>query len=272
MTATRDSKSSGPAANGSTDPNRPLPYPRVVPAPIEPAEFEDATGPGRRRFLTWAIAAPTLVVGTSLLPGMANPQAAGAAIPAVPEQADLFDLGDLQDLAAMPTSNLITVTVGTDGVATFALPRAEVGQGITTSTAMLIAEELDLPLSKVKVTLADSRPELLFNQLTGGSNTTTSTYKAIRTAAAHARARLVEAAAKQWGVPASSLTTSSGVVKSRTGKSATYGSLTIAAAASRSTLLQSPLKPPSEFKIIGSRRIESTRAPRSPAASSSRST
>ena len=38
-----------------------------------------------------------------------------------------------------------------DGTASFALPRAEVGQGLTTSIAMLIAEELDLPLAKVRV-------------------------------------------------------------------------------------------------------------------------
>ena len=89
--------------------------------------------------------------------------------------------------------------VNKDGTATFALPRAEVGQGITTSTAMLIAEELDLDISKVTVTLADARPELLFNQLTGGSNTTRSTYTAVRTAAALARARLVDAAAAAVG-------------------------------------------------------------------------
>ena len=46
------------------------------------------------------------------------------------------------------------------------------GQGITTSTTVITADEIDLPMDKVVVTLADSRPELLFNQLTGGSSTT----------------------------------------------------------------------------------------------------
>ena len=50
----------------------------------------------------------------------------------------------LLTLAAAPTAALITVTIGSDGRASFALPRAEVGQGIVTSTAMIIAEELDL--------------------------------------------------------------------------------------------------------------------------------
>jgi isoquinoline 1-oxidoreductase beta subunit len=109
----------------------------------------DRSGVGRRNFLSWAIAAPTLMVGTSLIAGTAHPQPADASIPAIPEPADLFDLTDLLNLAALPTSNLITITVDEAGNATFALPRAEVGQGVTTSTSMLIAEELDLPLSKV---------------------------------------------------------------------------------------------------------------------------
>ncbi|HEY3716477.1 MAG TPA: molybdopterin cofactor-binding domain-containing protein [Jatrophihabitantaceae bacterium] len=169
----------------------------------------------------------------------------------MPEPADLFDLTDLQDLAALPTSNLITIMVGTDGVATFALPRAEVGQGITTSTAMIIAEELDMSVSQVKVTLADARPELLFNQLTGGSNTTSSTYTAIRTAAAHARSRLIAAAAAKWGVDASTLSTSNGTVTSKSGRSASYGSLAVAAATSTSLLLGVPLKPTASFTVLG---------------------
>ena len=84
----------------------------------------------------------------------------------------MYDRKDLLTDAARPTANLITVEIREDGTAAFALPRMEVGQGITTSTAMLIAEELDLPLDKVEVTLAPARPELVFNQLTGGSNTT----------------------------------------------------------------------------------------------------
>ena len=48
---------------------------------------------------------------------------------------------------------------------------------------MLIATELDLPLSKVRITLADARPELFTGQLTGGSNTIRSVYEPVRQAA-----------------------------------------------------------------------------------------
>jgi isoquinoline 1-oxidoreductase beta subunit len=222
--------------------------------PVPPAHATEplrASGIDRRRFLGIVLAAPTLVVAARVgLDGM-TPQPAGAVVPSAPELSDGFDLGDLQDLAAAPTSGLITIVVNSDGTASFALPRAEVGQGITTSSAMLIAEEMDLPLADVIVTLADARPELEFNQFTGGSNTTRSTYQAIRVAAATARAQLLATAAARWGVPESSLTTKDGVITSSTGKTATYGSLATAAAASQSTPLSVELKPASSFAIIG---------------------
>ncbi len=256
MTATRRPAASTRPENAAD--RRPLPYPRPE-ASAAPAE---TGGPGRRGFLGWVLAAPTLMVAAPIAGGLLSPQAAEAAVPSLPEPADLFDLGDLQDLAAVSTSNMITVEVHEDGTASFALPRAEVGQGITTSTSMLIAEELDLPMDKITVTLADARPELLFNQLTGGSNTTRSTYDAIRSAAAVARARLVEAAATQWGVAATTLTTRDGVVHGPGGKSAGYGSLTRAAASSTLTKLQVAPKSAADFSVIGTpqRRIDALAA------------
>jgi CO/xanthine dehydrogenase Mo-binding subunit len=76
---------------------------------------------------------------------------------------DFFDLTDLLTDAANLTASLITVTINPDGTASFALPRAEVGQRITTAVAMVIADELELPLPKVDITLSDARPELEFN-------------------------------------------------------------------------------------------------------------
>lgn len=213
---------------------------------------KEPQGLGRRRFLGYLVAAPTLAVAAQLGWESIDPKTADASIPSLPQPEDIFDLGDAQNLAALPTSNLISVQINPDGSASFALPRAEVGQGITTSTSMLIAEELDLPLNMVHVTLADSRPELLLNQLTGGSNTTRSTYTAIRTAAAIARQQLVNTAASKWGVSSSSVTTKNGVVtNTSTGQTATYGSLAAAAAVSSTTQVSVQLKPASSFTIIG---------------------
>jgi isoquinoline 1-oxidoreductase beta subunit len=204
--------------------------------------------PSRRRFLGYLLAAPTLAIGVQLI----DPQSADAAIPSPPQPEDLFDLGDLQNLAAAPTAGLISVQVNADGTASFAMHRAEVGQGMTTSVAMMIAEEMDLPLDKIIVTLADARPELLMNQLTGGSNSTRSIYLPVRTAAAIARQQLVAAAAKQWNVTPTTLSTANGMVSDPSGRTATYGSLAAAAASATTMQVSVPaLKSPSQFTILG---------------------
>ena len=215
------------------------------------ARVDEPKGASRRRFLGYLLAAPTLVAAVDLGAKAVKSDPAGAAIPSLPEPAELFDLGDLLTLAAMPTSNLISVQVNTDGTASFALPRAEVGQGLTTAVAMLIAEELDLQLAKVNVTLADARPELLFNQLTGGSNSIRSIYTPVRRAAAIARTRLIDTAAAQWGVDATKLTTHNGVVSGPSGRTATYGSLAQAAATNQTIVLSAQTKNVSDFTIIG---------------------
>ncbi|HJP73002.1 MAG TPA: molybdopterin cofactor-binding domain-containing protein [Pseudonocardiaceae bacterium] len=206
----------------------------------------------RRRFLGYLLAAPTLAVGVELAASAADPKSASATIPSIPQPEEIFDLGDLQNLAAAPTSGLISVQVNADGTASFAAHRAEVGQGMTTAVAMMIAEEMDLPMSKVHITLADARPELLMNQLTGGSNSMRSIYIPVRTAAAIARQQLVLAAAKQWNVSPQSLSTANGMVTSTTGLSAGYGSLAQAAASAVTTAVAAPaLKSEADFSILG---------------------
>ncbi|WP_052422913.1 molybdopterin cofactor-binding domain-containing protein [Nonomuraea candida] len=215
---------------------------------------------GRRRFLGYVVAAPTLVTAAQLVPAQLVPaRPAAAAAPPVPEQApelvpelgDLLDLNDLMTAAALPTSGLISVGIGGDGTVSFALPRAEVGQGITTSTAMLIAEELAVPLDRVRVTLADARPELLFNQLTGGSNTTISTYTPIRVAAAVARLRLLEAAAAELGAPVAGLTLKAGVITGPSGRSIGIGALAARAASDTTMRVRVELAPRESFTVIG---------------------
>ncbi|CAM5301282.1 molybdopterin cofactor-binding domain-containing protein [Streptomyces atroolivaceus] len=212
-----------------------------------PAQQEaDPHSVGRRRFLGYVLAAPTLMAAAELV---AAPEVR-ADIPS-PEVTELIDLNDVMTVAALPTSGLITVEVNHDGTVSFALPRAEVGQGITTSTAMLIAEELDVPVERVRVTLADARPELLFNQLTGASNTTISTYTPVRVAAAIARSRLLEAAASQLGAPVSKLTLRAGVVTGPSGRSVGIGALSAQAAGVRTQRVAVALKPREEFTVIG---------------------
>ncbi|MEV4170669.1 molybdopterin cofactor-binding domain-containing protein [Nonomuraea sp. NPDC049709] len=203
----------------------------------------------RRRFLGYVLAAPTLVAAAELDPPPAAadplPSAEPLALPA------LLDLNDLMTAAALPTSGLISVEVHQDGTVSFALPRAEVGQGITTSTAMLIAEEMAVPLERVRVTLADARPELVFNQLTGGSNTTIATYTPIRVAAAIARERLLAAAATELGSAVGDLTLKAGVITDRSGRGVGIGALAGKAASTRTRQVSVALTPRASFTVIG---------------------
>ncbi|MFC6707011.1 molybdopterin cofactor-binding domain-containing protein [Flexivirga alba] len=176
---------------------------------------------------------------------------AEASVPSPPQIAALFDLEDLQDTAGLATANLITITINSDGTASFALPRAEVGQGITTSTSMIIAEELDLPVEKVNVSLAPARPELVFNQLTGGSNSTVSTYTPIRVAANIAKGALLQAAAIELGYAVDQLTSKQGVITAPDGKSTTYGKLAVKAAGATTKSVQVDLKARSAFTVVG---------------------
>jgi hypothetical protein len=85
-------------------------------------------GVSRRRFIGYLLAGPTLIAAADL----GGPRRADAAVPTV-QPVDEYDLSDLLTDAATPTSNLITVVVNHDGMVSFALPRAEVGRGITTA-------------------------------------------------------------------------------------------------------------------------------------------
>lgn len=204
----------------------------------------------RRRFLGFVIAAPTLVVAADLTDVFGTSSASAAPLPTPPQVPEIYDLLDALRDAARPTANLIRIEVGSDGTVSFALPRSENGQGIITSTQMIIAEEMDLDVDQVTVTLADARPELLFNQLTGGSSTTFTTYTAIRVAAALAKGRLLAAAAALLEQDVDTLTTRSGVVEGIAG-SLGFGELARRAASDVTEQVEVVLKDPADFRIIG---------------------
>ena len=220
------------------------------------------TNVSRRRFLGYVVAAPTLVVAAEIgrqaaFGSVGASNASAAAIPSPPLPAEVYDLLDAIRDACRPTANLITVEVNKDGTASFALPRSDNGQGIITSSAMIIAEEMDLDPDQVKVTLADARPELVFNQLTGGSSTTFSTYTPIRVAAALAKGRLLDAAAAELGQDKSVLTSRSGLILGQNGEELPFGDLTEKAAAPVSQVADVVLKDREQFTVIGKPRTKS---------------
>jgi isoquinoline 1-oxidoreductase subunit beta len=147
------------------------------------------------------------------------------------------------------------VKIGSDNIVTIWCHRSEMGQGVYTSIPMLVAEELEVPLDRVRVDMAPAAApyinEMLGGQITGGSTSVREAYTKLRTAGAAAREMLVAAAAANWGVPAGECVAMNGEVTHRpTNRMLPYGQL--AAAAGKLKAPEKPaLKSPANFKLIG---------------------
>ena len=128
------------------------------------------------------------------------------------------------------------VRIGPDGTVVAYSSQLEMGQGIHTALATIVAEELDADYASVRVVNAANgaisggdvygNPEAGgFFQLTGASTSTKISWGRYRLAAAQARARLAAAAAEAWQVPAEEVDIESGIVRHPSGKRAGFGEL-----------------------------------------------
>jgi len=153
------------------------------------------------------------------------------------------------------------VRVAPDGSVTVLLAHSEMGQGIWTTLAMLIAEELECDWSRVRVEHAPAAPVYAHTafgmQMTGGSSSTWSEFDRYRTVGAMARDLLVRAAADRWKVAPGKLRTEKGVVIHGRER-LTYGQLALEAE-KLAPPAQVKLKEPRAWKIIGkpTRRLDS---------------
>src|SRR5882757_3703075 len=142
------------------------------------------------------------------------------------------------------------------GHTTLVMPQVEMGQGIYTAVAMILAEELDADFAQVTLEHAPPNEKLYANpafgiQATGGSTSVRVFWKPLREAGATARAMLVQAAAQQWQVEPASCTTSNGeVTHKESGRKLSYGALATAAG-SQTPPKDAPLKDPKDFVLIG---------------------
>jgi len=222
--------------------------------------------PSRRRFLFGGVAVVgALVVGWGLMPARQR----------------------LHGAHPLPLTNGAIalngwLTLAPDTV-TLAMPRSEMGQGVHTALPMLVAEELDVPLSAVR--LVQAPPDSIFGNvamlrdglpfhpddhgmlkatahwlvgkvarelglvITGGSSSVKDAWLPMREAGATARAMLVAAAAAQWRAQAADCRTDSGYVVHADGRRLAYGALAAAAATSQPGEVR--LKSPPQFTLIG---------------------
>jgi isoquinoline 1-oxidoreductase beta subunit len=136
------------------------------------------------------------------------------------------------------------------------MPQVEMGQGIYTAVAMIMAEELDADFSSVVLEHAPANEKLYANpafgiQATGGSTSVRAFWEPLRAAGATARAMLIQAAAQQWQVEPASCTASNGeVTHKESGRKLSYGALATAAG-SQTPPKDVPLKDPKDFVLIG---------------------
>ncbi|MGL4966522.1 MAG: molybdopterin cofactor-binding domain-containing protein [Inquilinus sp.] len=148
------------------------------------------------------------------------------------------------------------IRIDPKGLVTLVMPSAEMGQGIYTAEAMLLAEELEVGLDQVRLEHSPPSDALYANpligaQLTGGSTSIRGFWTPLRQAGAVARTLLIAAAAKQWGVDPSTLKAQLGKVTDGK-RSLGYGELADAAAALPAPDPKSvALKDPKDFTIIG---------------------
>ena len=234
------------------------------------ADKTDKPAPRRRRFLAGGLAAGALLLGWGVLPPRQRLHAAH------PPRVDGGTVGLNGWVAVAP-----------DGMVSVVVPRSEMGQGVHTALAMLVAEELDAPLGSVRIlhapidkiygNLTLLRENLPFHpdddgsvkrgvqwlagklgrelgiMFTGGSTSVKDAWLPMREAGAVARAMLLRAAAGQWRIDAGLLRTEDGMVIHPDGRRAPYGTLAARAAELGRGIGPDDvrLKTPREFRLIG---------------------
>jgi len=194
----------------------------------------DILNVSRRSFLTAVgLAGGGLVLGVSTRGSDGDSAAAAAA-------------------AAGPFAPNVFLSIDPSGEVTVVCKRSEMGQGVRTALPMIVADELGADWARVKVAQADGDPKY-GDQNTDGSQSGRKDFVPLRQASAAARTMLEQAAAAQWGVPATEVgTRAHEVVHARSGRSLGFGAVAAAAAKLPVPDVKTlTLKPASAYTMIG---------------------
>jgi isoquinoline 1-oxidoreductase beta subunit len=147
------------------------------------------------------------------------------------------------------------ITINPDNTFTVVNKNPETGQGMRNALPMLIAEEFDVDWKQVKVSQGDLDATKYSGQIEGGSTAIPTNYMPMRQVGAAGRLMMIGAAAANWNVPASELTTGAGVVThAASRRTATYASLAAKAATMPLpdvAAINVAYKDPKTFKIVG---------------------
>ncbi len=140
--------------------------------------------------------------------------------------------------------------INRNGTVTVFPGKVEIGQGILTALAQIVAEELDVALERIRLAPADTSysPD---EGMTSGSQSITDGGVALRYAAAEARDLLLQLAAKRLAVSLEQLSVADGVVKARSGGSVTYWDIVTDDLLAREATAEIAPKPASQHTVIG---------------------
>ncbi|MDF1561385.1 MAG: molybdopterin-dependent oxidoreductase, partial [Bacteroidales bacterium] len=172
----------------------------------------------------------------------------------------LFNPFSFGSLLALPAEQRMTLTkdynaflhIAEDGTVTCFTGKIEMGQGIVTSLPQMMADELNVPLTKMKIVMGDT--ELCpWDAGTWGSLTTRAFGPAMRAAAAEARAVLVQIASEKLGIPVGQLEVRDGIIADvrDASKSVTYGELAKGKRLERYLDVKPPVEDHTRFTIVG---------------------
>src|SRR5437762_13542575 len=147
------------------------------------------------------------------------------------------------------------LTITPDGLVTVHITKAEMGQGVGTALAQIVAEELEVDWKDVRIDYPTSDPKFGL-MLTGGSWSVNWTFDTLSRAGAAARLALIDAAAKSWNASAADCVAERGVVRHLpTGRSLRYGEIVakvpITKTFTEDELKQITLKKPSAYRVVG---------------------
>jgi len=142
------------------------------------------------------------------------------------------------------------IRINADGTATVFTGKVELGQGILTTLKQIVAEELDLPLGRIRLISGDTGQTPDEGQ-TAGSQSVENSGTALRLAGAEVRAILLDLAAKRLGVSAEQLAVADGVIAAPDGRQMSYGDLVTDLELNREASAKVAPKPPAKYKIVG---------------------
>jgi nicotinate dehydrogenase subunit B len=144
------------------------------------------------------------------------------------------------------------IAVGADGMVTAYTGKCDFGQGMYTAQMQLIAEELCVPIDRVRLIQCDTSvtPD---QGTTSGSQSTPTNFNSsdLAQAAATAREALINMAAPNLGVPANLLTASNGFISAKGGRRVSYGELIAGKKFNLALDLKAKRRPPSEWTVLG---------------------